>query len=165
MKNINLFVPFFRKKEILSQIEECLDKGWTGLGFKTQQIEEDWKKYTGLPHAHFLNSNTSGLHLAVKILKDANKWKEGDEIITTPLTFVSSNHSILYERLKPVFADVDDKLTVSDPLAEFSHDGIAVVFSGSSYSSHASKSIGYRGVLSNTRTNLHSALLLAVCKR
>jgi dTDP-4-amino-4,6-dideoxygalactose transaminase len=114
MKNINLFVPFFRKKEILSQIEECLDKGWTGLGFKTQQIEEDWKKYTGLPHAHFLNSNTSGLHLAVKILKDANKWKEGDEIITTPLTFVSSNHSILYERLKPVFADVDESLCL-DP--------------------------------------------------
>lgn len=114
MKNINLFVPFFRKKEILSQIEECLDKGWTGLGFKTQQIEEDWKKYTGLPHAHFLNSNTSGLHLAIKILKDANKWKEGDEIITTPLTFVSSNHSILYERLKPVFADVDESLCL-DP--------------------------------------------------
>jgi dTDP-4-amino-4,6-dideoxygalactose transaminase len=114
MKNINLFVPFFRKKEILSQIEECLDKGWTGLGFKTQQIEEDWKKYTGLPHAHFLNSNTSGLHLAVKILKDANKWKDGDEIITTPLTFVSSNHSILYERLKPVFADVDKSLCL-DP--------------------------------------------------
>ena len=114
MKNINLFVPSFRKKEILSEIEECLDKGWTGLGFKTQQIEEDWKKYTGLPHAHFLNSNTSGLHLAIKILKDANKWKEGDEIITTPLTFVSSNHSILYERLKPVFADVDESLCL-DP--------------------------------------------------
>ena len=114
MKNIQLFVPKFRKKEIFEHIEECLDRGWTGLGYKTQDIEEEWKKYTGLPYAHFLNSNTSGLHLAIKILKDANKWKDGDEIITSPLTFVSSNHSILYENLSPVFADVDEYLCI-DP--------------------------------------------------
>jgi dTDP-4-amino-4,6-dideoxygalactose transaminase len=114
MKNINLFVPTFRNEEISEQINECLDKGWTGLGFKTVEIENQWREYTGLPNAHFLNSNTSGLHLAVKILKDSNKWKDGDEIITSPLTFVSSNHSIMYENLKPVFADVDEFLCL-DP--------------------------------------------------
>jgi dTDP-4-amino-4,6-dideoxygalactose transaminase len=114
MKNINLFVPKFRNDEILSEISECLDKGWTGLGYKTQKIEENWKQYTGLPNAHFINSNTSGLHLAIKILKDANKWLDGDEIITTPLTFVSSNHAIMYENLNPVFADIDDYLCL-DP--------------------------------------------------
>jgi len=114
MKNINLFVPYFRNKEITEQITECLEKGWTGLGYKTNEIENLWKQYTNLPNAHFLNSNTSGLHLAVKILKDANKWKDGDEIITTPLTFVSSNHAIMYENLKPVFADVDSFLCL-DP--------------------------------------------------
>jgi dTDP-4-amino-4,6-dideoxygalactose transaminase len=114
MKNINLFVPTFRNEEITEQINECLDKGWTGLGFKTVEIENKWKEYTGLPNAHFLNSNTSGLHLAVKILKDSNKWKDGDEIITSPLTFVSSNHSIMYENLKPIFADVDEFLCL-DP--------------------------------------------------
>lgn len=114
MKQINLFVPFFRKEEVLAQISECLDKGWTGLGFKTQEFEERWKEYTGLPNAHFLNSNTSGLHLAVKILKDVNKWKDGDEIISTPLTFVSTNHAILYERMKPVLADIDEYLCL-DP--------------------------------------------------
>ncbi len=114
MKNINLFVPKFRNEEILSEISECLDKGWTGLGYKTQKIEEDWKEYTGLSNAHFINSNTSGLHLAIKILKDANKWLDGDEIITTPLTFVSSNHAIMYENLNPVFADIDDYLCL-DP--------------------------------------------------
>lgn len=114
MRNINLFVPTFRKDEITEHITECLDKGWTGLGFKTQKFEEDFKKYTKLPNAHFLNSSTSGLHLAVKILRDVNKWMEGDEIITTPLTFVSSNHAILYEGLKPVFADVDEYLCL-DP--------------------------------------------------
>ena len=116
MKNINLFVPYFRNEEILEQINECLDKGWTGLGYKTNEIESLWKEYTGLPNAHFLNSNTSGLHLAIKILKDTNKWADDDEIITTPLTFVSSNHSIMYEGLKPVFADVDSFLCL-DPLS------------------------------------------------
>jgi dTDP-4-amino-4,6-dideoxygalactose transaminase len=116
MKNINLFVPYFRNEEITTQINECLDKGWTGLGFKTNEMETLWKEYTGFPNAHFLNSNTSGLHLAVKILKDTNKWNDGDEIITTPLTFVSSNHSIMYENLKPVFADVDSFLCL-DPIS------------------------------------------------
>lgn len=114
MKNINLFVPKFRKGEIFDEMGSCLDKGWTGLGFKTQELEEQWKKYTGLPNAHFVNSATSGLHLAIKILKDVNKWSDHDEIITTPLTFVSTNHVILYENLTPVFADVDDYLCL-DP--------------------------------------------------
>lgn len=114
MKNIQLFIPKFRNDEIIEHISTCLDKGWTGLGFKTVEIENEWKKYTGLPYAHFINSNTSGLHLAIKILKDANKWSDGDEIITSPLTFVSSNHSIMYENMKPVFADVDEHLCL-DP--------------------------------------------------
>jgi dTDP-4-amino-4,6-dideoxygalactose transaminase len=114
MKNIQLFVPKFRKEEILEEISDCLDKGWTGLGYKTIDIENKWKDYTKLPFCHFINSNTSGLHLAIKILKDANKWSDGDEIITTPITFVSSNHSIMYERMTPVFADVDEFLCL-DP--------------------------------------------------
>jgi dTDP-4-amino-4,6-dideoxygalactose transaminase len=111
---INIFVPKFHTDEILEVIRECLDKGWTGLGFKTVEFENKWKEYTGFPFAHFLNSNTSGLHLAVHQLKLENKWNEGDEIITTPITFVSTNHAILYERLKPVFADVDQFLCL-DP--------------------------------------------------
>jgi len=112
--SIQLFKPKFRNDEIINHINECLDKGWTGLGYKTVEIENEWKTYTGLPNAHFVNSNTSGLHLAFKILKDVNKWNDGDEVITTPLTFVSSNHSIVYENLQPVFADVDEYLCL-DP--------------------------------------------------
>jgi dTDP-4-amino-4,6-dideoxygalactose transaminase len=111
---IQLFVPTFRVDETLAEIRECLEKGWTGLGFKTLQFEQAWKAYTGLPHAHFLNSATAGLHLAVAQLKAAHGWVDGDEIITTPLTFVSSNHAILYEGLTPVFADVDRHLCL-DP--------------------------------------------------
>lgn len=111
---IQLFVPTFKVEECLEEIRECLEKGWTGLGFKTVEIEEKWKEYTGLPNAHFLGSATVGLDLAVKILKMENNWKDNDEIITTPLTFVSTNHAILYNNMKPVFADIDEYLCL-DP--------------------------------------------------
>ena len=114
MKPIQLFVPTFRVEECLGQVRECLERGWTGLGFKTNEFESAWTAHTGLQHAHFLNSATSGLHLAVRLLKERYGWVDGDEIISTPLTFVSSNHSILYERLTPVFADVDEYLCL-DP--------------------------------------------------
>lgn len=111
---IQLFVPHFRVEECLQGIRECLEKGWTGLGFKTIEFEEAWKAYTGLPHAHFLSSNTVGLHLAFHLMKDKFGWEDGAEVITTPLTFVSTNHAIVQAGLKPVFADVDEYLCL-DP--------------------------------------------------
>jgi dTDP-4-amino-4,6-dideoxygalactose transaminase len=111
---IHLFVPTFRIDEVLAEIRECLEKGWTGLGYKTVAFEQAWREYTGLPHAHFLSSATAGLHLAFRLLKEDGGWKDGDEVITTPLTFVSTNHAILYENLRPVFADVDEHLCL-DP--------------------------------------------------
>lgn len=111
---IQLFTPHFEVDECLAEIRECLEKGWTGLGFKTVQFEEAWKEYTGMPHAHYLNSATVGLHLAVKILKMECGWEDGDEIISTPLTFISTNHAAAYENLKVVFADVDEYLCL-DP--------------------------------------------------
>ena len=121
---IQLFVPTFRVEECLAEIRECLEKGWTGLGYKTVQFEQAWREHTGLPHAHFLNSATAGLHLAVKLLRERaigwrGGWAEGDEIITSPLTFVSANHVILQEDLQPVFADVDEYLCLDpDSVAE-----------------------------------------------
>ena len=116
MESIQLFMPTFRIEECLAEVRECLEKGWTGLGYKTVEIEDAWKKYTNLPHAHFLNSATAGLHLAVRILKENFDWHEGDEIISTSFTFVSTNHAILYEKLHPVFADIDEYLCL-DPIS------------------------------------------------
>lgn len=110
---IQVFVPKFRTEECLEEIRECLDKSWTGLGFKTQIFEEKWCEYTGLPHSHFINSNTVGLHLAFNLFKSRYGWADGDEIITTPLTFISTNHAIAYEQLQPVFADVDETSCLS----------------------------------------------------
>lgn len=105
--SIQLFVPTFAIEDCIKEIRDCLEKGWTGLGYKTLEFEKAWCEYTGLKHAHFLSSATAGLHLAVKILKERHGWNEGDEIISTPITFVSTNHAVLYERLAVVFADVD----------------------------------------------------------
>lgn len=114
MEPIQLFVPTFQIEETLAEIRECLEKGWTGLGYKTLQFEDAWRRYTGLPYAHFLNSATAGLHLAIRLLKERYAWADGDEVITTPLTFVSTNHAVLYENLRVVFADVDEHLCL-DP--------------------------------------------------
>jgi dTDP-4-amino-4,6-dideoxygalactose transaminase len=112
---IQVLKPKFEIDECLEAVRECLEKGWTGMGFKTVQFEEAWKEYTGHPNAYYINSNTVGLHLAVKILKMRNGWQDGDEIITTPITFVSTNHAILYENMHATFADVDDYLCL-DPI-------------------------------------------------
>lgn len=111
--SIQVLKPKFHVEECLESIRECLDAGWTGMGFKTVQFEDAWKEYTGHKNAFFINSDTVGLHLAVKLLKMDNGWQSGDEIITTPITFVSTNHAILYEDLCPVFADVDEYLCLN----------------------------------------------------
>ena len=79
-----------------------LGKRLDGLRLKTVQFEEAWKNYTGLPFAHYLNSATVGLDMAIDILKETKGWADGDEIITTPMTFISTNHAILYNNMKAV---------------------------------------------------------------
>lgn len=118
VREIHLFRPFFRVDEVLEEIRECLDVGWTGIGFKTRLIEEQWREFSGLPNALFVNSATAGLHLAVRVLKEVDGWQEGDEVITTPFTFVSTNHPLLWERLTPVFADIDRHLCLDPDAVE-----------------------------------------------
>lgn len=130
--SIQVLKPKFAVDECLAEIRECLEKGWTGMGFKTVEFEEAWKKYTGHPHAYYINSDTVGLHLAVKILKLQNGWQDGDEVITTPITFVSTPHSILYENLHATFADVDEYLCLDpeDVERKITEKTRAVIFVG-----------------------------------
>jgi perosamine synthetase len=60
-----------------------------------------------------VNSGTSGLHLCVKALG----LREGDEVVTTPFSFVSTTNCLLFERVKPVFADIDPASYNMDPAA------------------------------------------------
>jgi Predicted pyridoxal phosphate-dependent enzyme apparently involved in regulation of cell wall biogenesis len=111
---IQLFKANFDVEACLAQIKECLEKGWTGMGFKTVEFEEEWKRYTGHKYAYFINSSTAGLYMAVDTLKEMYQWEDDDEIISTPLTFISTNHAIAKNHLKAVFADVDETLCL-DP--------------------------------------------------
>lgn len=130
--SIQVLKPKFHVDECLNAIKECLEKGWTGMGFKTVQFEEEWKKYTGHKYAYYLNSNTAGLHLAIKILKLQNEWNDGDEIISTPITFVSTNHCILYENLHVTFADIDEYLCLNpaDVQKKINEKTRAIIFVG-----------------------------------
>ncbi|MGP1508301.1 MAG: DegT/DnrJ/EryC1/StrS family aminotransferase [Sphaerochaeta sp.] len=129
---IQVLKPKFHVDECLDAVRECLEKGWTGMGFKTAEFEEAWKKYTRHKYAYYLNSNTVGLHLAVKILKMNNNWRDGDEIITSPITFISTNLAVMYENMKPVFADVDQYLCIdpADVEKKITQRTKAVIFVG-----------------------------------
>jgi len=129
---IQLFAPSFRVEECLEEIRETLEKGWTGLGYKTLEIESAWKTYTGVTNAHFVNSATAALHLSLAVLKEKFGWDEQDEVITTALTFVSTNHVILETGLTPIFADVDEYLCLDPSSVEsaITNKTRAVIFVG-----------------------------------
>jgi perosamine synthetase len=98
-------IPLFRPtihQEAIEAVNEVLNSGWLGLGPKTQAFEKAFAEYVGAPYCVGLNSCTSALHLGLRLLD----LPPGSEVITTPLTFVSTNHAILYEKCKPVFTDV-----------------------------------------------------------
>jgi perosamine synthetase len=100
MKTIPIFRPSIGDEEI-DAVAEVLRSGWIGLGPKTEEFEKEFAKYIGTKYAVALNSCTSALHLAVAVLN-----MDHGEIITTPITFVSTAHAILYNNLTPVFADI-----------------------------------------------------------
>lgn len=93
--------PYLEEEEI-EEVVDTLKSGWWGTGPKTELFENKFKKYVGSKHALAVNSCTAGLHLALKILGVG----EGDEVITTPLTFCSTVNVIVHCGAKPVFADV-----------------------------------------------------------
>src|SRR5215831_10430296 len=101
-RSIQLFKPYVTPQAI-DAVSEVLASGWIGLGPKTAAFEDAFASYVGAKHAVAVNSATSALHLAAIV----SGVEPGDEVITTSLTFVSSNHVILYRGARPVFADVD----------------------------------------------------------
>jgi len=75
------------------------------LGPKLKEFEEKMAGYVGCRYAVAVNSGTSGLHLIIRAMGIG----EGDEVITTPFSFISSSNCILFERARPVFVDIDSK--------------------------------------------------------
>ena len=99
------FIPFHVPSigsEELQEVEATLRSGWLTTGPRTAQFEREFKAYVGSSHAIAVNSCTAGLHVALAALGIG----EGDEVITTPLTFCSTVHTILQVGAKPVLADI-----------------------------------------------------------
>lgn len=102
--------PYIGKSEI-AEVVNTLKSGWWGTGPKTERFEKAFAVYTRAKYALGVNSATAGLHLALKALGVG----PGDEVITTPLTFVSTVNVILHSGATPVFADVNRETWNIDP--------------------------------------------------
>jgi perosamine synthetase len=113
---IPLSRPDISSKEI-SAVMEVLSTPTLSIGPWLEEFERLMAKHTGRRHAVGVSSGTAGLHCAMI----AAGIKAGDEIITTPFSFVASANCILYVGAKPVFVDIDpqtlnvdlDKLTAT----------------------------------------------------
>ena len=84
---------------------EVLRSGQLSLGPRVAQFERAFAARVGAPLASAVSSGTAGLHLALRAVGVG----EGDEVVTSPFSFVASANAALYERARPVFADIDPR--------------------------------------------------------
>jgi perosamine synthetase len=92
---------------------EALRSGRLSLGPMLGEFERSFARRLGVEHVSAVSSGTAGLHLALR----AAGIRAGDEVITTPFSFVASANSILYEGAQPVFVDIDEHTLNLDPSA------------------------------------------------
>jgi dTDP-4-amino-4,6-dideoxygalactose transaminase len=99
-----------REEELLLEV---VRSGSLSLGPKLEQFEHDFGAWLGGGYAVAVSSGTAALHLSVRALG----WGQGDEVITSPFSFVATANSILYEGATPVFCDIDPVTLNIDPAA------------------------------------------------
>ena len=95
------------------RVLEVLRSGRLSLGPLLGEFEQRFAQRIGSPHASAVSSGTAGLHLALR----AVGVTDGDEVITSPFSFVASANVIVYERARPVFVDIDRRTLTIDPAA------------------------------------------------
>ena len=93
------------KQEIDLEIQEVLDTSGYIMGPKVAKIEEELASYTGVKHAIVCSSGTDALLLALMAIG----IKSGDEVITTPFTFIATAEAIAFLGAIPVFVDIDER--------------------------------------------------------
>ena len=92
------------RKELDAAIARTLDNCSFCLGPDVAQFEKDFAKFIGAQHCVGFNSGTSALHVGLMLLNIGH----GDEVISTPHTFVATSWAISYVGAKPVYVDIDD---------------------------------------------------------
>jgi dTDP-4-amino-4,6-dideoxygalactose transaminase len=101
---MQLFSPKYEVDECLEGIRKVLESGWTGCGPACREFEQEWSLFTGAKDSHYLSSATAALHIALRLCD----LPPNSPVLTTPLTFVSTNAVILYEGHVPVFVDINE---------------------------------------------------------
>lgn len=104
--------PLIGEAEI-EEMVRTLRSGWIGTGPKSQQFEEQFRAYKNSRFAVAVNSCTAALHLSMLALGIG----EGDEVITTPMTFCATANAIIHAGARPVFADCERDTMNIDPRA------------------------------------------------
>ncbi|HEY0516373.1 MAG TPA: DegT/DnrJ/EryC1/StrS family aminotransferase [Solirubrobacteraceae bacterium] len=110
--------PIPLAKPVLGEAEEqavidVLRSGQLSLGPRVTEFELAFAEMVGARCASAVSSGTAGLHLALR----AVGVQDGDEVITSPFSFVASANAVLFERARPVFADIDPVTLTLDPQA------------------------------------------------
>lgn len=109
LKHIPLSAPDITHKEI-EIVNKVLTTPYLSIGPKIKEFEEKIASFIGTRYAIAVNSGTSALHLCIRSLG----IKDGDEVITSPFSFIASANCILFERGKPVFVDIDESTLCID---------------------------------------------------
>jgi dTDP-4-amino-4,6-dideoxygalactose transaminase len=108
------YIPYGHQwidEEDIEEVVEVLKSDWITTGPKIAEFENSLCGYICTKYAVAVNSGTSALDIAVQTLN----LPEGSEVITTPFTFVGSSNAILYNNLKPVFADIEKETRNINP--------------------------------------------------
>ena len=95
----------------VEEVVATLRGGWITTGERARRFEEDFRAYVGAPSALAVNSATSAMHIALAALGIG----EGDAVVTTTMTFVSTVHVIEHQRARPVLVDVQPDTLNIDP--------------------------------------------------
>jgi perosamine synthetase len=101
-----------REKEL---VNEVLNSNQLTYGPFTKRFENTFAEMHEVKHAHFMNSGTSALQIALQALKLVNGWKDGDEVLVPAVTFVATSNIVIHNNLVPVFVEVDQLTFNIDP--------------------------------------------------
>ncbi|MCL5407576.1 MAG: DegT/DnrJ/EryC1/StrS family aminotransferase [Patescibacteria group bacterium] len=107
---VNIASPQIGKEEIKA-VTDVMKSGMLAQGPKVKEFEEKFAKFIGVKYAIATSSGTTALEVALR----AYGIGSGDEVITTPFTFIASANSILYTGAKPIFVDIDEETFNIDP--------------------------------------------------